>query len=87
MLVSCCCYVGMIRTQIQLEEADFERLKREARRRSCSVSAFVRDSVKAALIESEREASGGSVMDLGGKYNSGLGDLAENHDRYLDDGW
>jgi hypothetical protein len=77
----------MIRTQIQLEEADFERLKREAARRSCSVSAFVRDSVKAALFESERSAAAHSVMELAGKYNSGRGDLAENHDAYLGDGW
>jgi hypothetical protein len=76
----------MIRTQIQLAEADFERLKREAARRSCSVSAFVRDSVKAALIESERE-TGSSVMDLAGKYRSGGADLAQEHDKYLQDGW
>lgn len=77
----------MIRTQIQLDEEDFERLKREARRRSCSVSAFVRDSVKASLVQSERGARADSVMELSGKYNSGAGDLAENHDAYLEDGW
>ena len=77
----------MIRTQIQLEEADYERLKREARRHSCSVSAFVRKSVKQKLSESEATAAGGSVMELAGKYRSGLDDLAKNHDTYLDDGW
>jgi predicted DNA-binding ribbon-helix-helix protein len=77
----------MIRTQIQLEEADFERLKREARRQSCSVSAFVRASVKQKLAESEATSAQGSVMELAGKYRSGRKDLAENHDEYLSDGW
>lgn len=76
----------MIRTQIQLEEQDFQRLKRQAARRSCSVSAFVRDSVKAALVESERESES-LVMELAGKYRSGLPDLSKNHDAYLEDGW
>jgi predicted DNA-binding protein len=77
----------MVRTQIQLEEEDFERLKREAARCSCSVSAFVRDSIKAALIESERRSTAEDVMKLAGKYDSSLSDLSENHDKYLEDGW
>lgn len=77
----------MIRTQIQLDEADFERLKRAAGRHGCSVSAFVRESVKQKLAESETNAGQGSLMELAGKYRSGRSDLAENHDAYLNDGW
>lgn len=77
----------MIRTKFQLEEADYERLKREAGRRACSVSAFVRESVRQKLAESEAESAQGSVMELAGKYRSGRKDLAENHDAYLNDGW
>ncbi len=77
----------MIRTQIQLEEADFKRLKRAAARRSCSVSAFVRQSVLTSLAENERDDGVGAVMDVAGKYRSGKGDLARNHDAYLNDGW
>lgn len=80
-------HVGMIRTQIQFEEADYERLKREAGRQACSISAFVRESVKQKLSESEAKAGQGSVMELAGKYRSGQDDLAENHDAYLNDGW
>jgi len=80
-------HVGMIRTQIQLEEEIFEQLRKEAARRSCSVSAFVRVSVKTALRESEREVGGSRLKELGGKYRSGLGDLARNHDAYLENGW
>lgn len=82
-----CLHVGMIRTQIQLEVGDYERLKREAARLSCSVSALVRESVKQKLSEGEAKAAQRSVMELAGKYKSGLNDLAENHDAYLDDGW
>jgi predicted DNA-binding ribbon-helix-helix protein len=77
----------MIRTQIQLEEADFARLKKEAARRSCSVSAFVRDSVKAALHESDHAAGLSAVREIAGKYHSGKGDLSRNHDTYLENGW
>lgn len=77
----------MIRTQIQFEEVDYERLKRAAGRHACSISAFVRESVKQKLLESEAHAAQGSVMELAGKYRSGQDDLAENHDKYLSDGW
>lgn len=77
----------MIRTQIQLEQADFDRLKRAAARRSCSIAAFVRESVKTALRESEGEEGGAAVRAIAGKYRSGRGDLARNHDSYLDHGW
>ena len=64
-----------------------EELKAEARRRSCSVSSVVRDSIKTALAEQKRAESAKRVMELAGKYRSGNGDLARNHDAYLDDGW
>jgi predicted DNA-binding ribbon-helix-helix protein len=77
----------MIRTQIQLDEQDFARLKQEAARRSCSVSAFVRESVKTALKASDENASLSSVREISGKYHSGKRDLSRNHDAYLEDGW
>ena len=77
----------MIRTQIQLEEEDFARLQKEAARRSCSVSAFVRESVKAALNESDRGSGVTAIKEIAGKYRSGKSDLARNHDTYLKNGW
>lgn len=77
----------MIRTQIQLDEEDFARLKKEVARRSCSVSAFVRKSVKAALDESERGSGVSAINEIAGKYHSGKGDLARNHDTYTENGW
>lgn len=64
-----------------------ESLKEEARRRSCSVSAVVRDSIRSALDKRELETAADGVMELSGKYRSGKGDLARNHDAYLADGW
>lgn len=77
----------MIRTQIQLEAEDFARLQKEAARRSCSVSAFVRESVKAALNDSNHAAGLSAVREIAGKYHSGKGELSRNHDTYLENGW
>lgn len=77
----------MIRTQVQFEEEELIRLKKEALRRGCSVSAVVRDSVKAALDSEAKPENVRAVMELAGKYDSGRSDLASNHDSYLDDGW
>lgn len=77
----------MIRTQIQLEAEDMERLKRAAQRRACSISAFVRESVRATLNRAEQEHQVDTLMALAGKYSSGRGDLSRNHDTYLDEGW
>ena len=77
----------MIRTQIQLEEEDFEELRREAARSGCSISAYVRRSVQTALASGRREGAYRQAAELAGKYRSGLNDLAVNHDEYLSDGW
>jgi hypothetical protein len=77
----------MIRTQIQLEEADYEQAKQAAARLSCSVSAFVRECVKSGLREAERRLGQENIEGLAGKYRSGRGDLARRHDDYLEDGW
>jgi hypothetical protein len=78
---------GMIRTQIQFGEEELIRLKKEALRRGCSVSAVVRESVRVALADAEYPGRARSVMEVAGKYDSGRGNLAREHDRYLDDGW
>jgi hypothetical protein len=35
----------------------------------------------------KKETGADRVMELSGKYRSGKGDLARNHDAYLEDGW
>jgi hypothetical protein len=80
-------HANMLRTQIQLEKEDFDRLRSAAERKACSVSAFVRDSVRAALDASERASIRDRVQEVAGKYRSGKRDLARNHDAYLENGW
>ena len=78
----------MIRTQIQLTEEQLRSLKALAREEERSVADLVRQSVAEYLVrrpavdraELTRRARG-----LIGRYRSGVPDLAEDHDRYLDD--
>ena len=78
----------MKRTQIQLTEAQARALKAQARLEERSMADLVRDCVAEYLArrpapdvrELARRARG-----LEGRFRSGCPDLAEEHDRYLDD--
>lgn len=76
----------MIRTQIQLEEAQYRTLKELAARRRTSVAALIRRAVQkwletsAEVSEEERRRR---AIAAAGRFRSGLGDLAEKHDEYL----
>lgn len=78
----------MIRTQIQLTEEQARALKAHARREERSMAELVRESVAEYLARRRapdihdlaRRARG-----LKGRFRSGCPDLAEAHDRYLDD--
>jgi len=77
----------MIRTQIQLEASELEKIKQESAREACSVSHYIRESVLARLSRTALERRVDAVRELGGKYHSGKGDLSTRHDDYLDEGW
>lgn len=76
----------MIRTQIQLTERQATGLKRLAADRGVSMASLVRLAVDRLLAErgaasdAERRRRALAVV---GRFRSGLGDLAENHDRHL----
>ena len=76
----------MIRTQVQLTEEQLAALKRLAGRRGVSISELVRQGVDAILrgpqAEQERLRRE-RARAAAGRFRSGLGDLAEAHDRYL----
>ena len=83
------CYLdGMIRTQIQLTEEQARALKAQARLEDRSMAELVRECVAEYLArqstpdvrELARRARG-----LKGRFRSGTPDLAEAHDRHLDD--
>ena len=78
----------MIRTQIQLTEEQLRSLKALARDEERSVADLVRQSVAEYLIRRPTVDRAGQVQrarGLIGRYRSGIPDLAEDHDRYLDD--
>jgi len=77
----------MIRAQIQFDAEDFERVRLEASRQNCSISAFVRRGVTWALSETEAVDRREQARKLVGRYRSGVTDLARSHDAYLDHGW
>ncbi len=78
----------MIRTQVQLDERQYERVRRLAHRKRISISEAVRRLLGKGLRsggEDVEEPTAGSLLDLAGIGRSGLKDLGRNHDRYLED--
>ena len=78
----------MIRTQIQLTEAQARALKSQARMEDRSMAELVRESVAEYLARRripDTEALAIRARELKGRFRSGHPDLAEAHDRYLDD--
>jgi hypothetical protein len=73
----------MIRTQIQLDEAQAEGLRKLAAERGMSLAALVREAVNALLRDAGREEKIRRALALGGKFSSGLRDVSVEHDRYL----
>lgn len=76
----------MIRTQIQLEEAQYHALKELAARQRTSVANLIRRAVRewletsAGVSEEERRRR---AIAAAGRFRSGIGDMAEKHDEYL----
>lgn len=76
----------MVRMQIQFTEGQAEALRRQAAVQHRSVAAVVRDAVDRSLAarrEPDRTELLRRARAVFGTFNSGLPDLAENHDHYL----
>ena len=78
----------MIRTQIQLTEEQARMLRARARLEERSMADLVRECVAEYLARRPapdvRELAR-RARDLRGRFRSGCPELAEAHDRYLDD--
>lgn len=78
----------MIRTQIQLTEEQAQALRAIAAEEGRSMAELIRASVDRSLRDrgyvgrEERKRRARAAV---GRFRSGLGDLAAEHDRYLDD--
>lgn len=77
----------MIRTQIQLEESTYSEIKSVAATLGCSVSEFIRRSLKASLPAQRAKPKIYRSLKAVGRYRSGLRDLSTRHDEYLPDEW
>ena len=78
----------MVRTQVQLTEAQMRMVKRLARERGVSVAELIRQGVdlfarSAGTLDDEEQSR--RALAVAGRFRSGLGDLAAEHDRYLDE--
>lgn len=76
----------MVRTQVQLSEADLAELRRLAAEDGVSVSALVRRGVKQVLEarrKPTREELWARARAAAGKYRSGKTDIGRRHDDYL----
>jgi hypothetical protein len=78
------------RTQISLEAGQAARLRRLAHERHTSMAALIRDAVDRAYPEAvpSREELWERALEAvrATAHRSGLADLAEDHDRYLNEG-
>lgn len=78
----------MVRTQVQLEERQYERLRRIAHQKRISLSEAVRQAVDAGLkhgFDTAADELNGAeaLLRLAAIGASGLRDLGREHDRYL----
>ena len=78
----------VIRTQISLTEIQMERLRKAAKARHTSIAAVIRDAVDTVVPDEDarRLELHRRMMSAAGAFNSGLTDVAEKHDFYLNEG-
>lgn len=67
--------------QIYLREDQLSALRRIADERGTSIALLVRQSIDELIVS--LPVAEDHLLDIVGLGDSGLGDLAENHDRYL----
>ena len=77
----------MIRTQIQLEPEQYERLKALAARQSKSFAQLVREGVDHILAAEQRESAWDRFLAAAGsgRAEDDPGDVSTQHDEYLSD--
>jgi len=76
----------LVRTQIQLDERQAERLKAVAASRGLSMAEWIRRAVDSALISgglTNREDQRRRAIAASGRFDSGVTDISVEHDKYL----
>ncbi len=79
----------MIRTQIQLEAVQYQRLKALAAQRSMSVAQLVREGVDHILMHAQDDAAWDRFLAAAGTFRAEgeETDVSTRHDVYLEDGF
>ncbi len=82
----------MVRTQIQLTEAQVQALKQLAAQRGASMAELIRQAIELLIQkvqepEIDREEKRRRARKISGKFRSGVPDLGVNHDYYLDEAY
>ena len=75
-----------VRTQIQLDERQAERLKSIAASRGLSMAEWIRRAVDSALLSgglTNREDQRRRAIAASGRFDSGVTDISVEHDKYL----
>jgi plasmid stability protein len=76
----------MLRTQIQLNERQVAALKAEAAATGTSMAELIRrcidQTLTSALVPEQTQPAQRAIA-AAGRFRSGRGDLAANHDKYL----
>jgi Arc/MetJ-type ribon-helix-helix transcriptional regulator len=78
----------MERTQISLTSEQAERLRRVARKRGTSMAALIREAVDRVVPDEDtptHDERWDRAMRVVGAFHSGGGNVAKDHDRYLDE--
>lgn len=75
----------MIRTQIQLEESQYQEIRKIAHRQRISMAEAIRRLLRQGLGRGAAAGPSGpeALLQLAGVGRSGLGDLGRRHDDYL----
>jgi len=76
----------LVRTQIQLDERQAERLKSVAASRGLSMAEWIRRAVDLALLTGglpDKEEQRRRAIAASGRFNSGGTDISVEHDKYL----
>ncbi len=78
----------MVRMQIQVTEEQARGLRRRARARNESIAAVVRDAIDRELSGDDAQAAAWARARAAvGRFHGGGGNVAEEHDRYLDEAY
>ena len=78
-------HMHMKRVQVQLTDSQLDALKRHADATGEGVASVVRRAVDAWLRDDDHKVLVERALSAIGGFRSGLGDLAERHDEYLNE--